>query len=56
MEFIAGFMQSQNTEIVALPTGGLWDEDTKFIDVALKELLSGEVAHTDDMKKLSLGK
>ncbi|KAK9909948.1 hypothetical protein WJX75_009924 [Coccomyxa subellipsoidea] len=34
--------------------GGVWDEDTKFIDDALKELLSNEVTHISDMKKLSI--
>jgi hypothetical protein len=38
----------------ALATGGVWDEDTKFIDDALKELLSNEVTHISDMKKLSI--
>ena len=38
-----------------MATGGVWDEDTKFIDDALKELLSSnEVTHISDMKKLSI--
>ena len=41
--------------MAALLTGGLWDEDTKFIDAALKELLSSKVTHISDMERLSLG-